>query len=100
MDHAVRGFFFERFLLTLVTCVLYAAGLALSGVPYWFLLGLVIGLASLVHFLSAIGWALALLLGYDDVLVAERLKPDLILLNIAMPRTDPADHPFGNQRLP
>lgn len=72
MDHAVRGFFFERFLIALITSVLYAAGWAWSGVPYWFLLGVATGLASLVPYLSAVGWPLAVLLKYADVLAAEQ----------------------------
>lgn len=70
MDIAVRGFFFERFLITVITAVLYAMGWALTDVPYWFLLGVATGLASLVPYLSAIGWPLAVLLKYADALTA------------------------------
>ncbi len=67
MDTAVRGFFSERLLIALMTGVLYAAAWALAEVPYWFLLGVAIGLASLVPYLSAIGWPLAVVIKYVDV---------------------------------
>lgn len=67
MDTAVRGFFFERLLIALITGVLYAGAWALVDVPYWFLLGIVTGLTSLVPYLSAIGWPLAVVIKYADV---------------------------------
>ena len=66
MDTAVRGFVFERLLIAVITGVLYAAAWALAEVPYWFLLGVAIGLASLVPYLSAIGWPLAVVIKYAD----------------------------------
>lgn len=70
MDTAVQGFFFERFLIAVITGVLYAIAWALTDVPYWFLLGVAIGLASLVPYLSAIGWPLAVALKYADAVTA------------------------------
>ncbi|WHZ25729.1 MAG: hypothetical protein OJF51_000524 [Nitrospira sp.] len=70
MDTAVRGFFFERFLIAVITGVLYAVGWALTDVPYWFLLGVATGLACLVPYLSAVGWPLALILKYADAVTA------------------------------
>ncbi len=67
MDTAVRGFFFERLLIAVITGVLYAGAWALVDVPYWFLLGIVTGLTSLVPYLSAIGWPLAVVIKYADV---------------------------------
>lgn len=67
MDTAVRGFFFERLLIAVITGVLYAGAWALADVPYWFLLGIVTGLTSLVPYLSAIGWPLAVVIKYADV---------------------------------
>ena len=66
MDTAVRGFFSERLLIAMITGVLYAIGWALAEVPYWFLLGVVTGLLSLVPYLSAVGWPLAVALKYAD----------------------------------
>ncbi|MDK2745408.1 MAG: AI-2E family transporter [Nitrospira sp. BO4] len=68
MDTVVRGFFFERLLIAVITGVLYAGGWSFAGVPYWFLLGIVTGLASLVPYLSAIGWPVAVALKYADAL--------------------------------
>jgi predicted PurR-regulated permease PerM len=70
MDTAVRGFFFERLLIAVITGVLYASGWALTEVPYWFLLGVATGLTTLVPYLSAIGWPLALILKYADAVTA------------------------------
>jgi predicted PurR-regulated permease PerM len=67
MDIAVRGFFSERLLIALITGVLYAVAWALTDVPYWFLLGVATGLASLVPYLSAFGWPLAVVIKYVDV---------------------------------
>lgn len=66
MDTAVRDFVFQRLLIAVVTAVLYSIGWALTKVPYWFLLGVAIGLASLVPYLSAVGWPLAVILKYAD----------------------------------
>ncbi|HWF59229.1 MAG TPA: AI-2E family transporter [Nitrospira sp.] len=70
MDTAVRGFVFERLLIAVVTSILYATGWALAEVPYWFLLGVATGLASLVPYLSTIGWPLAVILKYADAVTA------------------------------
>lgn len=70
MDTAVRGFVSERLLIAVITAVLYAIGWELTEVPYWFLLGVAIGLASLVPYLSAIGWPLAVILKYADAVTA------------------------------
>jgi predicted PurR-regulated permease PerM len=75
MDTAVRGFVFERLLITVITGVLYATGWALTEVPYWFLLGVATGLASLVPYLSAIGWPLAVILKYADAVTAGQSVP-------------------------
>lgn len=68
MDAAVSGFFRERLLIAVVTGILYAAGWAWTGVPYWFLLGIGTGILSLVPYISAIGWPLAVLFKYLDSL--------------------------------
>jgi predicted PurR-regulated permease PerM len=70
MDTAVRGFFSERLLIAMITGVIYAIGWALTDVPYWFLLGLATGIASLVPYLSAIGWPLAVALKYAEAVTA------------------------------
>lgn len=70
MDTAVRGFFSERLLIAMITGVVYAIGWALTDVPYWFLLGVATGIASLVPYLSAVGWPLAVALKYADAVTA------------------------------
>jgi len=70
MDEAVTGFFRGRVLIALVTGVMYAAGWALTDVPYWFLLGAGTGLLSIIPYVSAIGWPLAVLLKYLDAAAA------------------------------
>ena len=70
MDAAVRGFVSDRLLIAVITAVLYATGWWVTEVPYWFLLGVAIGLASLVPYLSAIGWPLAVILKYADAVTA------------------------------
>lgn len=66
MDAAVSGFFRERLLIALISGVLYAGGWAITGVPYWFLLGIGTGILTLVPYVSAIGWPLAVLFKYLD----------------------------------
>ena len=67
MDLAVSGFFRGRFFIALITGVMYAVGWLATGVPFWFLLGLGTGLLSIVPYVSVVGWPLALLLKYLDV---------------------------------
>ncbi len=69
IDQAVSGFFWGRVVIGLITAVLYAAGWALTAVPYWFLLGAITGLLTIVPYVSAIGWPLAILLKYLDAVV-------------------------------
>ena len=66
MDAAVSGFFRERLLIALISGALYAGAWAITGVPYWFLLGVGTGILTLVPYVSAIGWPLAVLLKYLD----------------------------------
>jgi len=71
MDHAVSGFFSGRFLIGLLTAGMYAGGWAFVDVPYWFLLGVVTGFLTIVPYLSAVGWPLAILLKYLDVITGD-----------------------------
>ena len=68
MDSAFSGFFHERLLIAFITGAMYAIGWALTDVPYWFLLGAGTGLLSLIPYVSAIGWPLAVLFKYLDSL--------------------------------
>ncbi len=68
MDHAVSGFFRGRLTIALGSAVLYSLGWALTGIRYWFLLGLITGILTIIPYASLIGWPLAILLKYLDVL--------------------------------
>ena len=70
MDEAVTGFFRGRVLIAVITGVMYAAGWAWTGVPYWFLLGAGTGVLSIIPYVSVIGWPLAILLKYLDVVAS------------------------------
>jgi predicted PurR-regulated permease PerM len=70
MDRAISGFFRGRFIIGLITAALYAFGWALADVPYWALLGIVTGVLTIIPYVSAIGWPLAVLLKYLDVLAS------------------------------
>jgi predicted PurR-regulated permease PerM len=78
MDTAVSGFFRERLLIALISGFLYAASWAWSGVPYWFLLGIGTGILTLVPYISAIGWPLAVLFKYMDSLTGTDTSVDWI----------------------
>ena len=66
MDHAVSGFFRGRLTIALTSAVLYSAGWALTGIQYWFILGLITGVLTIIPYASLIGWPLAILLKYLD----------------------------------
>ncbi len=78
MDAAVSGFFRERLLIALISAILYAAGWAWTDVPYWFLLGIGTGILTLVPYVSAIGWPLAVLFKYMDSLTGSDTAVDWI----------------------
>lgn len=67
IDDAVMNFFRGRLLIALITGVLYSVGWAWTGVPYWFLLGAGTGMLSIIPYVNAIGWPLAIILKYLDV---------------------------------
>lgn len=66
MDEAVSGFFRGRVVVSLIMCVLFAAGWQLCGVPYALLLGVGTGLLNVVPWASAVGWPLAVGLAYAE----------------------------------
>jgi predicted PurR-regulated permease PerM len=76
MDIAVSGYFRERLLIAIVTGMMYAAAWAWTGVPYWFLLGAGTGFLTLVPYISAIGWPLAILFKYLESLTTSGLSMD------------------------
>lgn len=66
MDQAVSGFFRGRLTIALACVVLYSVGWALTGVRYWFILGLITGVLTIIPYASLVGWPLAILLKYLD----------------------------------
>jgi predicted PurR-regulated permease PerM len=70
MDRAISGFFRGRFMIGLMTAPLYSFGWALADVPYWSLLGIATGVLTIIPYASAVGWPLAVMLKYLDVLAS------------------------------
>jgi len=68
MDHAVSAFVRGRLLIAVISAGAFALGWSLTGVPYALLLGLLTGLLTIVPYLSAVGWPIALLAKYIDFL--------------------------------
>jgi len=67
IDAAVSAFLRGRILVCLVVGVLTAVGLAIVGVPYWYLIGVATGLAGVVPYLPIfVGLAPALLVAWFD----------------------------------
>jgi len=72
MDRVVASFVRGRLIIAALVGMIYATGWTLCGVPYGLILGLVVGVLSLIPYLAAIGlpiaWALLLipLLGATD----------------------------------
>lgn len=71
MDEAVGTFFRARVVISLLVGVIFILGWWLANVPYWFLLGALTGLLSIIPYLSIAGWLLALLVKYFDMTVGE-----------------------------
>jgi len=67
IDAAVNAFLRGRLLVCVVVGVLTAVGLAIVGVPYWYLIGVVTGLAGIVPYLPIfVGLAPAMLVAWFD----------------------------------
>lgn len=62
MDQAVGHFIRGRLLVAFCMCIMFSVGWWMADVPYWFLLGTITGLLSIVPYLAAVGWPLAVLL--------------------------------------
>lgn len=69
MDEAIGTFFRARLLICLIIGIVFAVGWWLADVPYWFLLGAVTGLLSIIPYLSIGGWLLALLFKYLEMTI-------------------------------
>jgi predicted PurR-regulated permease PerM len=69
MDEAVGTFFRARLLICLIIGIVFAAGWWLADVPYWFLLGAITGVLSIVPYLSIGGWLLTLIFKYLEMTI-------------------------------
>lgn len=69
MDGAVSGFFRARLLIGVIMGLLFAVGWSpwVSDVPYWAVLAVGTGVASLIPYAASAGWLLALLVKYLDM---------------------------------
>jgi len=68
MDQAVSAFVRGRLLIAAISAGAFALGWSITGVPYALLLGLLTGVFTIVPYLSTVGWPIALLAKYIDVL--------------------------------
>lgn len=67
VDAAVSAFFRGRLLVCLIVGALTALGLALLGVPYWYLLGVVTGVAGIVPYLPIfVGLVPSMMVAWSD----------------------------------
>jgi predicted PurR-regulated permease PerM len=60
MDRAVSGFVRGRIVISMIMAMLFAVGWKICGVPYAITLGLVVGVFSVVPYLSAVGLPVAI----------------------------------------
>ncbi len=67
MDQAVGSFFRGRLVIALLMGVMLSIGWWIVDVPYWFLLGIVTGLLSIIPYGATLGWPLAILLKYLEM---------------------------------
>lgn len=70
MDVAVSGFFRGRVIIAVIMGFLFAFGWFFSGVPYWFLLGMITGILNIFPYVSFIGWPIAIFLKYMDIITS------------------------------
>ena len=70
MDDAVGSFLRGRILIMFCMMMMFSTGFWLAGVPYWFLLGILIGLLSFVPYLAFVGCLVAVLVKWVDVSTA------------------------------
>lgn len=67
MDQAVNGFLISRVLIAVIAAMAFVAGWSWAEVPYALLLGILTGLLTIVPYMAIVGWPIALLAKYVDV---------------------------------
>jgi predicted PurR-regulated permease PerM len=68
MDDAVICFFSGRVIIVLLMGAMFSFGWWLAGVPYWFLLGMMTGVLNMIPYVSVVGWPIAILFKYLEIL--------------------------------
>ncbi|HEY7166071.1 MAG TPA: AI-2E family transporter [Candidatus Binatia bacterium] len=71
MDAAIGDFFRGRLVIAGIIAVLLSLGWFLTNVPYWFFLGVITGILTIVPYLSLLTWPVAILLKYVDALTGD-----------------------------
>lgn len=64
LDIAFSGYIRGQLLVALFTTTGFCVGFWLIGVPYWFVVGLIGGILSLIPYGQSVGWLLAMLMKY------------------------------------
>ena len=67
MDQAVNGFLLSRVLIAALAAIAFVAGWSWAEVPYALLLGVFTGFLTIVPYMAIVGWPMALLAKYVDV---------------------------------
>jgi predicted PurR-regulated permease PerM len=78
MDVEIGGFFRGRLLIAVICGGLFSVGWMLTGVPYWFLIGMLTGLISFIPYISVIGWLFAMAIKYLDMSLGDGMGFDWI----------------------
>ncbi len=69
MDQAVGEFFRGRLLIAFLVGIFLSAGWYFTAVPYWFFLGMLTGVLTIVPYLALLSWPVAIALKYVDTLM-------------------------------
>jgi predicted PurR-regulated permease PerM len=85
MDEAVGQFFRGRLVIAIIMGILLSVGWFLTGVPYWFLLGMLTGLLNIVPYLSIVSWPVVILLKYAETVTAAGGQSSSVLSIVLWP---------------
>ena len=87
MDEAVGQFFRGRLVIAMIMGVLLSVGWFLTGVPYWFFLGMLTGLLNIVPYISIVSWPVVILLKYAETITAAGGQSPSLLSIVLWPST-------------
>lgn len=71
-----------RLIIAVIMAVIFSVGWAITGVPYWLLLGVLTGFLNIIPYASGFGWIIALLVNALETNSPDELIPALILPTI------------------